>query len=198
MINTAVPVASRLPVSHNMLYPRPHERIIQQFARWFDVNEDWIYGLIRQESRFIASVSSSAGANGLMQIMPATAQWIARQLEQTTFQRNDIYQIDTNIQFGTYYLRSLLDRLDQNVILATTGYNAGPQRAKQWRATLTKPIEATIFIETIPFTETRGYVQNVLANTVEYASHGEEPIEDFNRWLGVISPKPLDDSEEPI
>ena len=128
----------------------------------------------------------------------ATAQWIARQLEQTTFQRNDIYQIDTNIQFGTYYLRSLLDRLDQNVILATTGYNAGPQRAKQWRATLTKPIEATIFIETIPFTETRGYVQNVLANTVEYASHGEEPIEDFNRWLGVISPKPLDDSEEPI
>lgn len=198
MINTAVPVASRLPVSHNMLYPRPHERIIQQFARWFDVNEDWIYGLIRQESRFIASVSSSAGANGLMQIMPATAQWIARQLEQTTFQRNDIYQIDTNIQFGTYYLRSLLDRLDQNVILATTGYNAGPQRAKQWRATLTKPIEATIFIETIPFTETRGYVQNVLANTVEYASHGEEPIEDFNRWLGVISPKPLDDTEEPI
>ena len=181
-----------------MLYPRPHERIIQQFARRFDVNEDWIYGLIRQESRFIASVSSSAGANGLMQIMPATAQWIARQLEQTTFQRNDIYQIDTNIQFGTYYLRSLLDRLDQNVILATTGYNAGPQRAKQWRATLTKPIEATIFIETIPFTETRGYVQNVLANTVEYASHGEEPIEDFNRWLGVISPKPLDDSEEPI
>ena len=130
--------------------------------------------------------------------MPATAQWIAKQLEQTDFQRNDIYKIDTNIQFGTYYLRSLLDRLDENIVLATAGYNAGPQRAKQWRSTLSKPTEAAIFIETIPFTETRGYVQNVLANTVEYASRSEKPIDNFKDWLGVISPKPLDDSEEPI
>ena len=198
MINTAVPVASRLPVSHGILYPRPHEKTIHQFALRFNLNEDWIYGLIRQESRFMVLVSSSAGANGLMQIMPATAQWIAKQLEQTNFQRDDIYKIDTNIQFGTYYLRSLLDRLDQNMVLATAGYNAGPQRAKQWRSSLSKPTEAAIFIETIPFTETRGYVQNVLANTVEYASRTEKPIGNFKDWLGVISPKPLDDSEEPI
>ena len=78
------------------------------------------------------------------------------------------------------------------MVLATAGYNAGPNRAKQWRASLTKPVEGAIFIETIPFTETRGYVQNVMANMVEYAQTSHQPIKRLSEIIGTISPKPID------
>ena len=153
---------------------------------------------MRQESRFIAAARSSVGANGLMQIMPATAKWIAKELEIDNFKPETIYEIETNIYFGTAYLRSLLDRLGNNIILATAGYNAGPNRASRWQQSLTGTTEGAIFIETFPFTETRNYVQNVLANTVEYAHEQDEDIASFRQWLGVINPEDQKTVEENI
>ena len=93
------------------------------------------------------------------------------------------------------YLRSLLDRLDQNMVLATAGYNAGPNRAKRWRASLTQTVDGAIFIESIPFTETRGYVQNVMANMMEYSQQGSQPLKRLSEVIGTISPKPIDAEE---
>ncbi|HIT96550.1 MAG TPA: lytic transglycosylase domain-containing protein [Candidatus Aphodousia faecavium] len=197
-INTAIKVAEHYPVEHELLYPRPFEDEIETYAKKAKVDTDWVFGLIRQESRFIAAAQSNVGANGLMQIMPATAKWIAKGLGIENFKSEDIYEIDTNIYFGTTYLRSLLDRLDNNIILATAGYNAGPNRASRWQRSLPNVTEAAVFIETIPFTETRNYVQNVLANTVEYAHGQNKTIKSFKDWLGVIDPEADTSTEEKI
>lgn len=197
-INTGIRVAEDYPLEHDLLYPRPFEKEINSYAKKADIDVNWVYGLMRQESRFIAAARSRVGANGLMQIMPATAKWIAKQLELADFKPQTIYEIDTNIYFGTTYLRTLLDRLDGNIILATAGYNAGPNRASRWQATLPKTTEGAIFIETIPFTETRNYVQNVLANTVEYAHGQGQSIPSFKNWLGNIRPEAKEVVKETI
>ena len=188
-INTAIKIAEYYPLEHDLLYPRPFEDEIKEYAKKAQIDSNWVYGLIRQESRFIAAAQSSAGANGLMQIMPATAKWIAKQLKIKDFIPETIYKGETNIHFGTVYLRSLLDRLDNKIILATTGYNAGPNRASRWQQSLPKLTEGAIFIETIPFTETRNYVQNVLTNTVEYAHGQGEEVSSFRKWIGDIDPQ---------
>lgn len=197
-INTAIKVAEHYPLEHELLYPRPFEDEIEEFAEKAEIDDNWVYGLMRQESRFIAAAKSNVGANGLMQIMPATAKWIAKQLEIEDFKPEKIYEIETNIYFGTSYLRSLLNRLDNKLILATAGYNAGPNRASRWQQSLPQVSEGAIFIETIPFAETRHYVQNVLANTVEYAYEQDQKITSFRRWLGEIDPKADTTTEEKI
>lgn len=188
-INTAIRLALQMPVEHQLLYPRPFEDEIVKYSEEAQIDPDWVYGLIRQESRFIAAAQSSVGANGLMQIMPATAKWIAKELAIDNFKPNSIYEIDTNVRFGTFYLRTLLDRLDNNIVLSTAGYNAGPNRAHRWRSTLTQPVEGAIFIETIPFNETRLYVQNVLANTMEYAQAQSKTVNSFKALLGTVTPE---------
>ena len=197
-INTAIKVAEHYPLEHDLLYPRPFETEIEQYAEKANIDVNWVYGLIRQESRFIAAARSNVGADGLMQIMPATAKWIAKELEIQDFKPENIYEIKTNIYFGTSYLRSLLNRLDNNMILATAGYNAGPNRASRWQQSLPEVTEGAIFVETIPFTETRNYVQNVLANTIEYAHDQGKTIQSFKNWLGVIDPKAKTNSDEKI
>lgn len=190
MINTAERVRT-LPVAHDLLYPRPYLPTIENFSKQAKISKDWVYGLIRQESRFIVTARSSVGANGLMQIMPTTAQWVANKIAFEDFDAEHIYDVDTNLHLGTAYLRLLLDRLDDNIVLATAGYNAGPHRSFTWRASLSKPVEGAIFVETIPFNETRTYVQNVLANTIEYSQLSGEPIQSLKNILGTITPKPV-------
>ena len=190
MINTAERIRS-LPIANNLLYPRPYLPLIESFSERANISKDWVYGLIRQESRFIVTARSTVGANGLMQIMPTTAQWVANKIEMQHFDANQIYDVETNLHLGTAYLRLLLDRLDENIVLATAGYNAGPHRSFTWRASLTKPVEGAIFVETIPFTETRTYVQNVLANTIEYSQLSGKAIPSLKKILGTIEPKPV-------
>lgn len=190
MINTAERIRS-LPVENDLLYPRPYLPLIESLSEHTRISKDWVYGLIRQESRFIATARSTVGANGLMQIMPTTAQWVANKIQMQDFDANRIYDVETNLQLGTSYLRLLLDRLDDNIVLTTAGYNAGPHRSFTWRASLTKPVEGAIFVETIPFTETRTYVQNVLANTIEYSQLSGQPIPSLKKILGEIEPKPV-------
>ncbi|AXK40367.1 lytic transglycosylase domain-containing protein [Crenobacter cavernae] len=161
----AIYSAERTQGSHDysLRYLSPYRDVTQRYARQFDVDEAWIYGLIRQESRFVNVARSGVGASGLMQLMPATARWAANKVGLASFSVNDI---DTNIQLGTWYLRHVLDDLGQPV-LATAAYNAGPGRARAWQAGV--PLEGAVYAETIPFNETRDYVQKVMANAAYYA-----------------------------
>jgi soluble lytic murein transglycosylase len=106
---------------------------------------------MRQESRFIDYARSSVGAQGLMQIMPATAKWISRQLGLGKNAHAGCNKPETNIRFGTYYLKHVYDSLGQSPVLATAGYNAGPGRARRWQADT--PLEGAIYVENIPFSK---------------------------------------------
>ena len=125
-----------------------------------------LYGIARQESRFIPDIVSSAGAVGLMQLMPGTARWVAKQLARTDYQPARIGEADLNTQFGAYYFKYWLERLDKRPALAAAAYNAGPGRAQAWRPAA--PLEGAVWVETIPFNETRDYVKKVLANAMIY------------------------------
>jgi soluble lytic murein transglycosylase len=149
----------------------------------------WVYGVIRQESRFITDARSSAGAQGLMQIMPATGRWIAGKLEQRSFRIEQLHEVRTNVQFGTFYLRNVLDDLGGSPVLASAGYNAGPRRPQQWRETLPAAVAGELFAEIIPFNETRDYVKKVLANATLYSKLFSGEPQSLRAWLGEIAPR---------
>ncbi|POZ60256.1 lytic transglycosylase domain-containing protein [Chromobacterium alticapitis] len=179
----AIYSAERTKEEHDfsLRYLTPYREITQKYARQLDIDDAWVYGLIRQESRFITMARSGVGASGLMQLMPATAKWAAKKIGLTHFAVNDI---DTNVQLGTWYLRYVLDNLSSNAVMATAAYNAGPGRARNWQAD--RPLDGTIYAETIPFSETRDYVQKVMANAAYYSStFGHANISLKNR-MGII------------
>jgi soluble lytic murein transglycosylase len=152
-------------------------------TRSLGLDEAWVYGLIRQESRFIADAKSSAGAQGLMQLMPATAKWVAKKLGWRG--GTNVAEVDTNLSLGTYYLRHVLDTLDGYPVLASAAYNAGPGRARAWRPD--EPIEGAIYAETIPFNETRDYVKKVMANASYYAHTFTNQMQSLKSRMGIIS-----------
>ena len=119
-----------------------------------------------------------------MQVMPATAKWIAKRLGMTSFKPGMITEIDTNIQFGTHYLRYTLDRMDGQSLMATAAYNAGPGRPKRWAAD--QPLEGPIYADTIPFTETRDYVKKVMANAYYYAQQMGHRNIALKERLGIV------------
>ncbi|HLS16734.1 MAG TPA: transglycosylase SLT domain-containing protein [Paenalcaligenes sp.] len=149
----------------------------------------WVYGLIRQESRFMTDARSRVGASGLMQLMPDTARWVANKIGMKDFTMARIDDFDVNTKLGTHYLKIVLDQLGGSEVLASAGYNAGPGRPKQWRARLRAPVEGAIFAETIPFTETRLYVKNVLSNTAYYAALFEDEPQSLKERLGTVTPQ---------
>ncbi|ASJ75968.1 transglycosylase SLT domain-containing protein [Granulosicoccus antarcticus] len=128
----------------------------------------WIFGVMRRESAYIRDVRSGAGAVGLMQLMPATAKYVAG-LQGKRNWKGDLTDSATNIGFGTYYLRHVMNKFNDHQVLATASYNAGPSRVDQWLRD--SSIEADIWIDTIPFTETRRYVRAVLAYAAIYDYH---------------------------
>lgn len=128
----------------------------------------WIYGVMRRESAYIQNVRSGAGAVGLMQLMPRTAKYVAG-LQGKRNWKGDLTDAATNIGFGTYYLRHVMNKFDDHQVLATASYNAGPSRVDQWLRD--ESVDADIWIDTIPFTETRRYVRAVLAYAAIYDYH---------------------------
>lgn len=169
-------------------YPMPHFSLFSHVCSTQKIPLAWVYGLIRQESRFIPTVSSSVGAQGLMQVMPATAKWLAKKLGITAYDREHLTSLEMNLVLGTAYLNILYSDLNSSYVLATAAYNAGPARARSWRAALEKPMESAIFIETIPFFETRTYVKNVLANTLTYSLLDGDPIKNFTQFISTVQP----------
>ncbi|MEN9773781.1 MAG: hypothetical protein RL322_851 [Pseudomonadota bacterium] len=176
----------------------PFRDDIQRASAERGLDPAWVYGLIRQESRFITNIGSSAGAQGLMQIMPATGRWIAGKLDQRNFRIEQLHEPRTNIRFGTFYLKNVLDDLGGSPVLASAGYNAGPRRPMRWQETLPTPLEAEIFAAIIPFDETRDYVKKVLANATVYATLLSGQPQSLRAWLGgPIGPRTLPPGGQP-
>jgi soluble lytic murein transglycosylase len=183
-INTAE--ATRNTHNFDLRYLTPYRDLAEAYSRQQNLDPAWVFGLMRQESRFIDYARSSAGAIGLMQIMPATARWIASKLGDSKAHAG-VREPATNIRFGTFYLRDVYDRLGRSPVLATAGYNAGPGRARRWQADV--PLEGAIYVESIPFTETREYVKKVLVNAIFYSQRLGTPATRLKDRLGTIPPR---------
>jgi soluble lytic murein transglycosylase len=160
----AIGTADRTVLEHDfsVRYLAPYRELLAEQARTRELEEPWVLGVIRQESRFITGARSSTGATGLMQVMRNTARWVVQRTHMKGFSWTRLSDPSVNAALGTYYLRHVLDQFDGNPVVAAAAYNAGPSRARQWRGT--EPIEGAIFAETIPFGETRDYVKKVMAN----------------------------------
>ena len=142
------------------------DRVLEQ-ARAQRLDPAWMYAIVRQESAFIADARSPAGALGLMQIMPGTGRKIGRSLDKPLKNRRQLLDADVSLEFGSTYLRILLDQLGENPVLAAAAYNAGIHRVERWRPTQ-RSMPADLWIETIPYRETREYLRRVTAYTTIY------------------------------
>ncbi len=178
-------------------FPSPFRDAMVQYTAPLGLDENWVYGLIRQESRFIQDARSSVGASGLMQLMPATARYVARKMNVANYAPTRVNELHINLQLGTGYLKMVLDDLDGNPMLATAAYNAGPSRPRSWRSSLPRTVEGAVFAETIPFNETRDYVKKVMSNSVYYAALADSKAQSLKARLGTISPKSAGTTELP-
>jgi soluble lytic murein transglycosylase len=185
----AIAAADRTHSEHDyaLRYLAPFDGEIRPAAREQSLNDAWVYGLIRQESRFVTNARSSAGASGLMQLMPATAREVAAKIGLKNFRQNQSNDTETNVLLGTSYMRMVMERLDRHPLLASAGYNAGPGRARRWLAE--RPLEGAIYAETIPFDETRDYARKVMSNIVYYSALFNGRPDSIKRWLGTVGPR---------
>ena len=168
-------------------FPTPFREAVLQRSRDIGLDPAYVYGLIRQESRFIMDARSGVGASGLMQVMPATARETARHIGMTGFTANQINDRDTNITIGTAYLKRALDDFGGSMPLAAAAYNAGPGRPRSWR---NGPVlDAAIWAENVPFNETRDYVKKVLSNTTNYAALLTGQPQSLKARLGMVGPR---------
>ncbi len=149
-------------------FPVLHRSDVAKASMENRIEPAWIFGVMRRESAYIQNVRSGAGAVGLMQLMPRTAKYVAG-LQGKRNWKGDLTDAATNIGFGTYYLRYVMNKFDDHQVLATASYNAGPSRVDQWLRD--DSVDADIWIDTIPFTETRRYVRAVLAYAAIYDYH---------------------------
>src|SRR3569623_1820708 len=168
---------TRVEVDFTQRFPYPFQDIMHPTAQALNLDMAWVYGLIRQESRLVAR---KIGLN---------------------FNQSQLNEVNTNILLGTNYLSMVLNALDGSQTLATAAYNAGPGRPRACRTTLTRAVEGAIFAESIPFSETRGYVKNVLSNATYYAAMFENKAQSLKARLGVVTPKefvPTDAPDAPL
>jgi soluble lytic murein transglycosylase len=191
----AIAAADRTKSEHDysLRYLSPYSEHVRPAARRESLDDAWIYGLMRQESRFVTNAKSTVGASGLMQLMPATARWVAKKLGLKDFRQGQINDMQTNVLLGTTYMRLVLERLDNQPVLASAAYNAGPGRAQKWRAS--QPLEGAVYAETIPFSETRDYVKKVMSNSVYYGSLFNGEPQSLKSRLGTVLPRGAGDSK---
>ena len=185
----AIAAADRTKTEHDysLRYLSPYSEQVRPAARNQALDDAWVYGLMRQESRFVTNAKSTVGASGLMQLMPATAKWVARKIGLKDFHQGQVNDTETNVLLGTTYMRLVLESLDNHPVLASAAYNAGPGRARKWRAEV--PLEGAIYAETIPFNETRDYVKKVMSNSVYYSALFDGKPQSLKSRLGTIGPR---------
>ncbi len=162
----------------DLRFPLAYREEVVNQARASALDPTWVYAVIRQESGFRPTARSPVGALGLMQIMPATGRQIARELREASADDPPLLQPDANIRYGVHYLRRMLERLQDNPVLATAAYNAGPNKVALWLPARAA-VPADVWAETIPYRETRAYVQRVM----EYAAI-------YHHQLGSPEPEP--------
>ncbi|MDR2187510.1 MAG: lytic transglycosylase domain-containing protein [Azonexus sp.] len=184
----AIHTAERTRDEHDytLRFLAPFDQQVRLAARNQTLDDAWVYGLMRQESRFVANARSSAGASGLMQLMPGTAKWVAKKIGLTDYRPGRVTDPETNLLLGTSYMRMVMENLDNQPLLASAAYNAGPGRARRWLPA--KPLEGAIYAETIPFSETRDYVKKVMSNAVYYATLFNGKPDSLKARLGAVGP----------
>ncbi|OOT51798.1 lytic transglycosylase domain-containing protein [Acinetobacter pittii] len=182
----AIYAADRTTNKHNdaYRYVTPHKTNVVSHSYNAGIDPAWAYGLMRQESRFVTSARSHVGAGGLMQIMPDTAKLIARQMGET-YNPAALNEMNTNIRYGTFYLSMIQGQLSNNPVLATAGYNAGPNRARRWQPDY-QSISADQYTETIPLLETRDYVKHVMTNATHYGVILGQGAQSLSQRMKVI------------
>jgi soluble lytic murein transglycosylase len=189
-INTSERTKTEIDIAQR--YPMPFRNDITAAAQGAGLEPALVFGLIRQETRFMAQLRSSVGANGLMQLMPPTAKWAAKKAG-IPYQPEMIADLDTNLRLGSFYLRMVLDSFGGSAPMAAAAYNAGPARSRRWRGTLMLAPE--VWAENVPFLETRDYVKKVMTNAAVYAALlGNAPPQLRPRLGPQIGPR---DAEQP-
>ena len=172
---------TRTEIDMEQRYPTPFRKDVVARAGEIGLDPAYMYGLIRQESRFIMDARSNVGASGLMQIMPATARWTAKKIG-LNYTPDLIADRDVNLRIGAAYLKFVLDDFGGSQPLATAAYNAGPGRSRKWRDG--PVLEPAIWAENVPFTETRDYVKKVMSNALYYAAQLGGPVPSLKQRLG--------------
>lgn len=182
----AIAAAAQLGLfnDYELLYPRPYDAVVRVAAARARLREELIYAVIRQESLYRADAGSSAGALGLMQLLPTTARRTARRWGLPAPTRTSLLEPSVNVPIGATYLRELLDGAGGQPALALAGYNAGPAAARRWLPEA--PMETDVWVENIPYNETRAYVQKVAWHEIVFAWLVDQKPRDVNSWLGVI------------
>ncbi len=178
---------TRGTIDFGQRFPMPLREIVIRRASGIGLDPAYVYGLIRQESRFIMDARSHVGASGLMQVMPATAKWTAKKIGLTGFTPDQINDKETNVTIGTGYLKLVLDDFGGSMPLAAAAYNAGPGRSRKWREG--SVLEGAIWAENVPFQETRDYVKKVLSNTTNYAALITGQPQSLKARLGTVGPR---------
>jgi soluble lytic murein transglycosylase len=174
-------------IDFDQRFPMPMRETVVRRAGEISLDPAYVYGLIRQESRFVMDARSHVGASGLMQVMPATAKWTAKKIGMTGFTPDQITDREVNVAIGTGYLKLVLDDFEGSMPMATAAYNAGPSRPRNWRKG--PVLEAAIWAENIPFQETRDYVKKVLSNTTNYAAILTRQPQSLKARLGSVGPR---------
>jgi soluble lytic murein transglycosylase len=188
-INTSERTRGEVDVAQR--YPLPFAAEVGAAVQGSAIDAPFVMGLIRQETRFMPQLGSAVGASGLMQLMPKTAKWLVRKLALPAGTADRLFDPDASILLGTAYLKMLIDDFGGSQAMATAAYNAGPSRPRRWREG--PALEPAIWIENIPFSETRDYVKKVLANADVYAArlNPASPPLPLTRRLGPpIAPRP--------
>lgn len=168
-------------------FPMPLREIVIRRANGIGLDPAYVYGLIRQESRFVMDARSHVGASGLMQVMPATAKWTAKKIGLSSFTPEQITDKETNVTIGTGYLKLVLDDFGGSMPMAAAAYNAGPSRPRRWREG--PLLEGAIWAENVPFQETRDYVKKVVSNATNYAAIITGKPQSLKARLGQVGPR---------
>ncbi|NVL30994.1 lytic transglycosylase domain-containing protein, partial [Pseudomonas syringae pv. actinidiae] len=162
-------------------FPMAHRDTLVREAKVRGLHSSWVFAITRQESAFMDDARSGVGASGLMQLMPATAKETARKFSIPLSSPQQVLDPDTNIQLGAAYLSSVHTQFNGNRVLASAAYNAGPGRVRQWLKGANH-LAFDVWVESIPFDETRQYVQNVLSYSVIYGQklNSPQPLVDWH------------------
>jgi soluble lytic murein transglycosylase len=190
----AISAAARLRLfdDYDFLYPRPYDAEVRRGAAVSGLPQDLIYAIIRQESLYRADARSRAGALGLMQLLPETARRTARAWNLPLPTTSSLLVPAVNVPLGSAFLRSVLDRAGGQVALAMASYNAGPGAVRRWLPDA--PMATDVWVENIPYNETRGYVQRVSWHMIVFGWLGERKPRDVTAWLGTMRRLSTDDA----
>lgn len=170
----------------DLRFPVLFEKDMMAASKNTGIDASWLLAIARQESAFNPTASSHVGARGLMQIMPKTGQLIAKLINDPLKNTKELFQPQRNIQLGSAYLKHVYQQKQQNLVLATASYNAGPHRVKKWLPD--QPLASDIWIENIPFNETRRYTSNVLAYSAIFDYQRKQPINRLSRYMAEVKP----------